>query len=95
MNKSGASVIVTIDGKEYGTYSLLKDDTIDITSEYGSNQLVIEDHKATIKEASCPDKICVHEKSISKTGETIVCLPNKMVVTVINSESNDLDAVTQ
>ncbi|MFA9377386.1 MAG: NusG domain II-containing protein [Lachnotalea sp.] len=95
MNHSGASVIVTVDGKEYGTYSLAEDATIAIISDYGSNRLVIQNNTATVTDASCPDKICVHEKSINKTGETIVCLPNKMVVTVINGEENELDAVTQ
>lgn len=93
--RSGGSVIVTVDNEEYGTYSLLEEKTIDIEGEYGTNRLVIKNHQATVTEASCPDKLCVHQKSIQKTGETIVCLPNKMVVTVINSEANDLDAITQ
>lgn len=95
INKSGGSVIVTIDDQEYGTYSLADDTTIDIKGHYGNNRLVIQNHEASVTEASCPDKLCVHQKSISKTGETIVCLPNKMVVTVINAESNDFDAITQ
>lgn len=95
INKTGASIVVTIDNQEYATYSLEKDVDVEITGEYGTNQLIIKNHKAYVTEASCPDKLCVHQKSISKTGETIVCLPNKMVVTVINSDSNDLDAITQ
>ena len=91
----GARVSVTIAGEEYHTYSLSEDATIDIISDLGTNQLVIKNHKASVKDATCPDKLCVHQKAISKTGETIVCLPNKMVVTVINSDKNELDAVTQ
>lgn len=95
VSHDGASVTVTIAGEKYQTYSLSEDATIDIVSDLGTNQLVINNHKASVKEATCPDKLCVHQKSISKTGETIVCLPNKMVVTVNNSESNELDAITQ
>lgn len=94
-NKEGASIIVTIDGKEYGTYSLEKDATIEIESEYGTNELVIKDHKAEVKDASCPDKLCVHQHAVDKTGQTIVCLPNKMVITVENGEENEVDIIAQ
>lgn len=94
-NKVGASVIVTIDGKKYGTYSLEKDQTIDIKSDYGTNELVIKDKKAKVEEASCPDKLCVHQHAINKTGQTIVCLPNKVVVTVENGDKNEVDGITQ
>lgn len=93
--KTGASVVVTINGKEYGTYSLEKDATIEIKSEYGTNVLVIEEHKAKVVEASCPDKLCVHQRAISKTGETIVCLPHKMVVTIMNGEENETDVIVK
>jgi hypothetical protein len=95
LKQTGGSVIVTIDGQEYGTYPLNKEATIEIESKYGTNLLVIKDHKAKITEATCPDKLCVHQKSISKTGESIVCLPHKLVITVINGEENELDAVSQ
>ena len=50
-----------------------------------TNLLVIKDGKADVTEADCPDKLCVHQKAISKTNETIVCLPNKVVVQVIGT----------
>jgi hypothetical protein len=93
--KQGASVTITVDNQKYATYSLLKDTEVEITGKYGTNHLVIKNHKAYVTEASCPDKLCVHQKAISKTGESIVCLPNKMVATVENSESNDLDAISK
>lgn len=94
-NKDGASIIVTIDGKEYGTYSLEKDATVEIESEYGTNELVIKDHKAKVEDATCPDKLCVHQHAIDKTGQTIVCLPHKMVITVENGEENEVDIIAQ
>ena len=33
-------------------------------------------------QSRCPDQICVHEKAISADGESIICLPNKIVVEV-------------
>lgn len=93
--KDGASIIVTIDGKLYGTYSLDKEEVIEIESEYGTNELIIKDHKAKMEGASCPDQLCMHQHAIDKTGQTIVCLPNKVVVTVENGEENEVDITAQ
>lgn len=86
----GAVVQISIDGKIVEEYPLDQDKTIPIND---TNVLVIKDGKADMIEADCPDQICVKQKAISKNGETIVCLPNKIVVTVVSKESTGLDAV--
>lgn len=91
IHSDGAKVIVTIDGDVFGTYQLDEEQQIDIN---GSNVLIIEDGKADMIEADCPDMLCVHQKAISKEGETIVCLPNKVVVEVADAEEYELDSVT-
>lgn len=96
-NKKGEFVIVTVDGDTFGKYSLTKNQSIEIIDENKNitNYLVIEDGYASMIEASCPDKLCVKQKKISKNNETIVCLPNKVVVTIVSNENSDLDAVAQ
>ena len=92
----GAKVLVTVDGKEYGTYSLYKETSIDIIDEYGTNTVVITGGQVRVLEADCPDQICVEHAPISTTDETIVCLPHKLVVEIINDSSvtnDDLDGV--
>ena len=42
----------------------------------------------------CPDRLCVQQHAICKERETIVCLPNKVVVEVVGGEEADLDSVT-
>ncbi len=91
--ESGNTVKVTVDGELYGTYSLSQDMAEDIiTGENGGqlNRLIISDGKAYMEKASCPDGICVAHRPIFRDGESIVCLPNKVVVTVFTE--NDTDA---
>ena len=86
----GDTVRVTVDGKVYGTYSLSENTEEDIcTGEKGEchNLLVIKDGKAYMKTATCPDGICVEHTPIFRDGESIVCLPNGVVITVIISNS--------
>lgn len=86
--------IVFVEGKEIGRYSLKQDDEILIEGFQGTNYLIIRDGKAWIEEAQCPDKICIHAGKISKNGETIVCLPNKVVVEIVNGTENEIDIST-
>ena len=60
-----------------------------------TNVLTIRDGRADMTEADCPDKLCVHQKAISKNHEMIVCLPNKVVVEVTGSEENGFDSIAR
>lgn len=87
--KEGARVVVKVDGNTVAEYSLTENGTYELNG--GSNILVIEDGAAYLSDANCPDKLCVHQGKISKTGEVITCLPNKLTVTVYGAaESVDL-----
>lgn len=89
----GASkVTVKVNGELKGTYSLAEDQTIEING--GTNILQIKNGKADMTEADCPDQLCVNQRAISRQGESIICLPHKVVVEVESSESSELDAVT-
>ena len=82
--KKGGSVRVTVDGQTVKTVSLDDDGEYSITGyDGGFNTLVVKNGKAYIKEADCPDKLCVNQGKISKEGETIICLPHRVVVEII------------
>jgi len=75
---SGSSVI--------GIYSLNEDREISIEDK---NIIVIKDGQAYMAEADCPDKLCVNSKPISSRGQSIVCLPNRVVLKIIGAEEPD------
>lgn len=93
---SGDTVKVTVDGKAYGTYSLNKNIAVDIYSGEDNsslNRLIIKDGKAYVEHATCPDGICVQHRPIFRDGESIVCLPQKVVITVIANNTDEPDIV--
>lgn len=93
---TGGKVMVSIGGAEYKTYSLSEDQEIELTGLNGKkNLLVISDGKADIIEADCPDELCVNQKSISKVGEMLVCLPNEIVVEVVSGDKQDIDVIAK
>lgn len=94
-DKKGAVAVVTVAGEYYGSYSLEKDCTIEIKAgDIVTNILEIHDGKADVTSAECPDHLCVHQRAISKEKETIVCLPNQVVVEIKGAEQSEFDSMT-
>lgn len=94
--RSGNTVVITHNGKTYGTYPISEDKVIRIKDSQGklTNTVVIADGEVYMKSADCPDQICVHQGHKSKDGESITCLPNKVVVEVKGNDRSDMDTMT-
>lgn len=91
--EKGMGAEVTVDGESVGFLPLDTDDSIRIDTEDGYNIVTVKDGEVMVTEADCRDQICVEHKKIKKTGETIVCLPHKLVVTVTGDAPEEFDAV--
>ena len=83
VNKPGEYVNISVDGYICKTVSINEDAVIRIP-ETGEDYNVIEikDGKVYVSYADCPDKICVKHKPILEVGQTIICLPHKLTVSV-------------
>lgn len=91
--EEGNQIQITLDGKIYGTYALSKDQTIEVKNGDFYNKVRIEDGKAYMKEANCPDGYCEEQGKISGHTQTLVCLPHKLVVEVLdNGEADTSDS---
>ncbi|MCR4676582.1 MAG: NusG domain II-containing protein [Sphaerochaetaceae bacterium] len=95
--QSGAVVKVSVGGEVVKELSLYRDQRYEINGVNGGfNTLVIENGQAWIEDADCPDALCVHMGKISFEGQSIVCLPHKVVVTVEGKASqSSVDAVAK
>lgn len=90
-------VAAVYEGKEKtASYPLSEDCEIMLEPQGGGqNLLVIRDGEAWIEEADCPDRLCVKQGHISKTGQSLICLPHKLTVTIEGGETAELDAVVR
>lgn len=78
----GNTVVVTVDGEIYETYSLEKNQTVTVKTKYGTNTFTIKDGKVSMKEADCPDKTCTEHYAVGNANESIICLPHKFVIEI-------------
>ena len=93
--QGGGYVSVQIDGVTVMELPLNEDTQIVLGDGGRTNVLVIENGTARVIEASCPDQICVNHGAVRYAGESIVCLPHKLVVTVEGGQASDVDAATR
>ena len=97
-SKKGTTVVVSVDGKELASFPLDEDTVYNISGYHGGeNILEIKDGKAQLTDASCPDKLCVNMGYISNTGQSIICLPNKVVIEIKGNtaEKNNFDTISE
>ena len=97
--RAGGNVRVTVDGVEVASLPLDRDRTFVWEGEAGNNTLVIENGTAHMEYADCPDGLCIRQGEIRYTGESIVCLPHRLMAAITGgAESRDegaVDAVAQ
>lgn len=75
---------ITVDGKPYKTVALSAvEQEIEIKTKYGYNLLKLHDRGIRMIEADCPDQLCLTFGAITAIGQTIVCLPNRLMVEVV------------
>lgn len=91
--REGAVAAVTVDGVTVGEYSLDKDGVYPLNG--GTNTLTVKDGAAYMSYSSCPDHVCENTGKVRYVGETIVCLPNRLTVTVTGEDGgNGVDFVS-
>ena len=85
--KVGGTVSVLKNNQEL--YNLpLNQDTIEMIEFDGQyNQLIIKDKKVWVESANCSNQICVQHPKIQYSGETIICLPHQLVITIVDGDS--------
>lgn len=88
----GSVAVVEIDGAEAGEYPLSADGVFPLNG--GTNVLVIENGTAYLNYSSCPDHVCERTGKIRYVGQAIVCLPNRVTVTVTGDEKGGVDFVS-
>lgn len=83
---------ITVKNEVFGVYSLDEDRTIEIGDK---NTCRIEGGCVSMIYADCPDKACERSGSIQNPGESIVCLPNGVILKITGGDKGGLDAIVE
>ena len=94
---AGNYITITKDGEKIGVYSLAENREITIGEGEEINVIEVKDGKVSMKSASCPDHLCEKQMKIQYDMQSIICLPNKVVITINSSKTldDDVDFIVQ
>ena len=84
---------ITVAGRLYKTIPLSAhkgEETIELKTDLGTNIIKIKDNKIGIIEADCPDKVCMNPEHIEKPGQSLVCLPHKVMIEIKGRADDDV-----
>ncbi|HPR24227.1 MAG TPA: NusG domain II-containing protein [Bacillota bacterium] len=84
----GEKAVIISEGRIFGIYSLYENRTVTVVSNGHVNKILIKGGEAGMISSNCPGKDCIHQGKISKTSESIVCLPNKLIVKIEGKDKN-------
>ncbi len=90
----GGVARVQIDGETVMELPLSQDARVELGEPGHGNTLVIENGAAQVIAADCPDQVCVRQGAVRYNGESIVCLPHKLIVSIEGGGSNGVDGST-
>lgn len=82
--KYGDEIVAQLELDKSGDY---------IFPEFEGMVFTVADGAISVTESNCGDHTCIRTGAISRSGEVIVCVPNKAAVTIENNEQSDLDVV--
>jgi hypothetical protein len=74
---------------------LLRPDTdqvLEVSGPLGSNRVVVRNGSVFVEAAPCANQICVKTGRVSRPGQWIACLPNRVFVAVEGSAEVEVDA---
>ncbi|MGM9681925.1 MAG: NusG domain II-containing protein [Eubacteriales bacterium] len=74
---------IQVDGQEVARLPLSEDREYPVRLEDGEyNIVIVSDGKVFVSSASCPDGVCVRTGKADSVGDSIICLPHRLVITV-------------
>ena len=84
---------ITIGGKLYKNIPLTGhkgEEEIAVSTKNGYNIIKVKDESIAIIEADCPDQVCIEPGYINKPGQSLVCLPHKVMIQILGENDDDI-----
>jgi hypothetical protein len=94
-HQEGKRVLIELDGEAVGNFPLKEDRLVPVEGRLGTTRVEISEMGVRVLNSPCPYKLCVKSGSILRSGQTLVCLPNRVVVRITGDNGEAVDAVSR
>ena len=93
--QTGDKVRISVGGETYGVYDLAQDRTIQVRQNGHTNNIIIEGGHVSMASSDCANQVCVNTGAIYLAGDSIVCLPNRVMVEILSeSKGGGVDGIS-
>lgn len=93
--QTGEKVRISVGGETYGVYDLAQDRTIQVRQNGHTNNIIIEGGHVSMASSDCANQVCVNTGAIYLAGDSIVCLPNRVMVEILSeSKGGGVDVIS-
>jgi len=89
---SGNTASIEVNGKLLYRLSLNEDRTVEVHGPIGITRVEVKQGKIRIVDSPCPNKLCIRQGWIKRGA--IICLPNRVVVTIGGGGMREVDAIS-
>ena len=93
-NQPGQIAVIKVENLQNFNKNLNRDEKFSTSGHIGETSIEIVDKAIRVVSSDCPQKLCVRQGSIKHTGEIIVCVPNKLTISIEGRRKNKFDAIT-
>lgn len=97
-SKTDRQVVIEINGNVYKTLPMkagMEQQNIHIKLDNGKHiDIVADENGACVADVICPDKVCQQTGLVNKAGQSIVCLPNRVVVYIEGKAETGIDNIS-
>lgn len=93
--QTGDKVRISVGGETYGVYDLAQDRTIQVRQNGHTNNIIIQGGHVSMASSDCANQVCVNTGAIYLAGDSIVCLPNRVMVEILSeSKGGGVDVIS-
>ncbi len=90
----GSVLLVELEGAAIYKGSMSENRTVTVKGRFGEVRIRVEEGRVAVTDAHCPNKVCVRTGWRSLAGESIICVPNRVLVKILGDQSEVVRGIT-
>lgn len=93
--QQGSVAMIHAPGMADRTISLQEDQVIEVQGKLGISRIEVKSGQARMVESACPNRLCLQMGWVDRPGQSVICLPNQVWLTIEGAAGKGPDAVTR
>lgn len=94
LDRPGQIALITVQNGQKFSKNLSQNEKFFVSGQIGETTIEVFDGTIKVISSDCPQKLCVRQGGIRQTGEIIVCVPNRLTISIMGTRKNKFDAIT-